>query len=173
MQKPSVKTLTLVLAFALPMLALIALPDQPKSAATGSTAKKPRAAKVLKQKNTMGDLKSIATALEAYFIDNKHYPEGATIGEAMKKLVPVYLAPRVEKALSRDRWGHEFHYLAWQEDAKAGGPDHYMLVSAGQDGKFDHENLREYKAVKDNQLFDADIAIGDGQFTQQPLGKQK
>jgi hypothetical protein len=173
MQKPNAKTLTLALAFVLPMLALVALPDKPGSAAGVAPANKTRTAQVSKQKNTMGDMKLFATGLEAYHTDNKHYPEGASIAQAMKALVPVYLSPAAEKALSRDRWGHEYHYLAWQENPKAAGPDHYMLVSAGQDGKFDHENLRDYKQTKDNQLFDADIAIGDGQFTQQPVGKQK
>jgi hypothetical protein len=166
MRFPTIKAFGLVLA--LPLLVLIGTSNQSGSAPASTAAKKPRSSQMQKQKNTMGDMKTIGVVLEAYYADEKHYPEGNSIADAMKKLSPDYLL----KPMTQDAWGHELHYLAWKQDEKAVGPDHYMLVSGGRDEKFEHENLRDYKNA-DTQSFDSDIALGDGQFIQQPVGRQK
>ena len=51
------------------------------------------------------------------------------------------------------------------------GPQHYVIASAGKDGRFEHEDLREY-GQRETGSFNNDIVIGDGQFIQMPSGKQ-
>ena len=156
-----------------------------------------------KQKRTMGDLKTVASAIEQYNTDNNHYPVGHSMDELCKVLTPDYLVECIRK----DGWSttehpQEFRYLAWEGDPKgcpaagsapaetppavtdkgdappaetppeaACGPVHYVIASAGKDGRFEHEDLREYHQ-RDTGSFNNDIVIGDGRFIQAPNGKQ-
>src|SRR5262249_3850240 len=57
-----------------------------------------------KQKRTMADMRSIATAIESYKVDHDVYPSVRTI-EALQPLVqPAYIQPLP----TVDGWGHSF-----------------------------------------------------------------
>jgi type II secretory pathway pseudopilin PulG len=156
-----------------------------------------------KQKRTMGDMKTLASAIESYKTDSNHYPAGNSMDELCKTLMPDYLAECIRK----DGWSsaehlQEFRYVAWEGDPKgcgaagsapgdapAGatdkdggvpaeppaesvcGPQHYVLVSAGKDGKFQVADPRDYQEGHTTS-FDSDIVIKDSQFLREPTGKQ-
>jgi len=126
-----------------------------------------------KQKRTMADFRSFATAIEAYAVDNNSYPAGSCApgafteaGTAMNDqsltiLVPTYIAnpPR------SDGWGRAIFY-------NTRGPvnqlDSYNLVSYGRDGAVD-------TAVNCGTTtnFNNDIIYSDGSFLQWPEGSQQ
>lgn len=156
-----------------------------------------------KQKQTMRDMKTLATAVDQYYSRNGHYPEGDSIAAACKALVPAYLTdcPRTDGWSSETR-PREFRYAVWPGDpsecpaAGAGGrvppvaaegpasaataPHpasceiiHYVIASAGRDGKFMVNDPRHYPSEQvDTGNYNSDIVIRDGQFLRAPLGKQ-
>ncbi len=126
-----------------------------------------------KQKRTMADARSFATAIEAYAVDNNSYPPGScapgaftTEGTAMDDqsltiLVPTYIAnpPR------SDGWGRPMYYNV---AGPVGAFDSYNLISRGRDGS------------KDTTIncgtttnFNNDIVYSDGSFLQWPEGSQQ
>lgn len=140
-----------------------------------------------KQRRTMGDMKTIASALEAYQSDNGHYPPGVGMEAACAALVPDYL----DSCIERDGWAtteqpREIAYAAWggmpegcstpesvpENPMAACGPTHYGLASAGKDGKFAVIGFHEYGEAETTS-FEADIVLVDGQFIQQPAGAQR
>jgi len=78
-------------------------------------------------KRTMADMRSLATASEAYATDNNKYPDAKTIAELGKLIVPIY----IRVAPQKDGWGTPFRY-AVSADLQT-----YRFVSAGPDKKFD------------------------------------
>jgi len=101
---------------------------------------------------TMSDMRSMATACEAYAIDYGHYPE-ARSAEALAKLVsPVY----VKNLDLNDAWGNEFE----AKSSKKG----YEIRSLGRDGKRD-----KHKPLGLTGDLDADIVFSDVRFTQAPF----
>jgi type II secretory pathway pseudopilin PulG len=147
-----------------------------------------------KQKRTMGDMKTLASAIESYNTDENHYPVAENMDELCKLLTPDYMMNCIRK----DGWWtpqqpREFAYLAWEgtpEGCPKGapapdstapepgspedpcGPHHYVIASAGKDGKFDHQDLRDYER-RDTGSFNDDIVIRDGEFIQSPSGPQR
>jgi type II secretory pathway pseudopilin PulG len=121
-----------------------------------------------KQKRTMADMRAIATACEAYGVDNKAYPNGDSIEELVSKLEPKYLktVPR------RDGWENQFRYRSWNEkdEPEGEGPYHYIIISHGKDGHEDQENYR-MGTVTSN--FNNDIVFSDGIFVVYPKGIQQ
>ena len=95
-------------------------------------------------KRTMADMRSLATASEAYATDTNKYPDAKTIAELGKLIVPIYIRVAPEK----DGWGTPFRY-AVSADLQT-----YRFVSAGPDKTFD---------TKD------DIVFENGEFVQAPL----
>ncbi len=68
-----------------------------------------------KQQRTMGDMKTLGSAIESFNTDNNHYPTGDSLDELCKQLTPDYLAT----CIRRDGWGsekhpQEFRYMAWE-----------------------------------------------------------
>src|SRR6266852_3354462 len=93
-----------------------------------------------RQKRTMGDMRSLATAIEAYAVDNNNYPAGScqpgafttASAQAMTQssliiLQPTYIAqvPRV------DGWQRFMYY---NTQGPVSNPDQYNLISFGRDG---------------------------------------
>lgn len=76
---------------------------------------------------TMSDMRSMATAIEAYLKDHKACPP-ATMLEA---LVPLIQPSYMRKAPTIDAWGHAYVYVP-AEDGQS-----YRLVSGGSDGTTD------------------------------------
>ena len=69
-----------------------------------------------KQKRTMGDMKTLASAIEQYNTDNHQYPQGNSMDALCKALTPDYLVTCIRK----DGWSsashlQEFRYIAWEE----------------------------------------------------------
>ncbi len=122
-----------------------------------------------KQKRTMADMRSLATAIEAYAVDNNQYPPGSCgaglftdLGNpmdtaSMTLLTPTYIAqpPRV------DGWGQPLLY-----SASAPG-DNYNIRSTGR-------NLATDALVCGTTTdFNQDILYSNGTFLQWPEGTQQ
>ena len=114
-----------------------------------------------KQKRTMADIRAIATACEAYGVDNEMYPNADSITKLKPFLVPEYIRTLPEK----DGWERNFEYRAWKADETQKGPTSYMIVSLGKDGKVDAQNY--YEGVTTTS-FNNDIVFSDGTFWQYP-----
>ena len=108
-----------------------------------------------KQKRTMADLRSIATAVEQYSVDLTIYPTAGTMNDLAGIIEPVYMrdVPR------RDAWGFDFVVVATQLD--------YTLGSGGKDG-----GALNYVGGETSQFSDA-IIFSNGQFVQWPEGTQR
>src|SRR5687768_6244932 len=105
-----------------------------------------------KQKRTLADMRSIATALEAYSTDTNRYPSA---DELRQELAPKYI-PAVP---SVDGWGHPLRYECWNSQGE-GVCDAYVIGSAGKDGKFEHEALTDYEEGATTN-FDAGIIFSN------------
>ena len=124
-----------------------------------------------KQKRSMGDMKTIAIAVEAYSADHNYYPAAAaltlpsglslptgTIGTISGSLGPTYI--RVVPMV--DGWSTFFLY-----GTSASRTD-FAISSAGADGILESSPLG---GATTN--FKADIILVDGTFVQFPDGAQR
>ena len=113
-----------------------------------------------KQKATMGDMKSISLAIEAYITDKGKAPAGQSLAEIKDQLVPFYI-----KTLPlKDAWGNDFYYYhgTGKDNAK------YAIGSGGKDGVFNGwEQTGQYWVTRVED-FNNDIIIANGQFTYAP-----
>jgi type II secretory pathway pseudopilin PulG len=114
-----------------------------------------------KQKRTMADIRSVATALEAYGTDHdrEDYPSGATVEELRTHLQPTY----VKTLPSLDGWGTAMRYSPLTERG-------YVIVSAGADKIFQSE-VDQYTPGA-TAHFDCDLVFANGSFVQYPEGVQ-
>jgi len=119
-----------------------------------------------KQKRTMADMRSLATALEAYSTDKNAYPPGSVVSDIAGQIEPTYIrtAPRL------DGWQTPFRYQCWQEDSRSAGCDQYAIASAGKDQKFEYEDLRQVPPASPGSgaFYDRDIVYRSGAFIQYP-----
>lgn len=101
---------------------------------------------------TMSDLRSLATAVEAYATDHKAYPAAETLDALLPMIEPIY----IRKAPATDAWGHAYHYLP--------SPDRqsYRLVSGGSDGLTDP---RSWDVPSTLATFDEDAVVTSGSFS--------
>jgi general secretion pathway protein G len=126
-----------------------------------------------KQKRTMSDMRALATAIEAFAVDNNVYPTAVsacpgglftTIGTAVDNnsftlLSPTYIAqpPKV------DGWGRFFLY-------NVDGPkNNYNITSYGRDGIAGPIAAGQCGTTTD---FNDDIMYGNGTFLLWPEGSQ-
>ncbi|MEA2235787.1 MAG: ral secretion pathway protein [Thermoanaerobaculia bacterium] len=125
-----------------------------------------------KQKRTMADIRSLATAVEAYNVDNNEYPKGASPSELTPLLVPKYI-----KVVRVDGWGNPLRYACLkdataQDSEKCAG---YVIGSAGKDARFEQDSM-ETAATHSPQStsnFDCDIIYSNGSFVEYPEGAQR
>ncbi len=111
-----------------------------------------------KQKRSMADLRSIATATESYAIDYNRYPtsrSGAVAAGASGTIMPIY----IKQVPPNDGWGNT---LQWETDANG---TTYTVESYGKDGISDASS-----GGRTN--FNDDITFVDGSFTSWPEGAQ-
>jgi general secretion pathway protein G len=108
-----------------------------------------------RQKRTMADMRSIATAIEEYSIDNNFYPSAWSIEELEPYVAPYYF----RTPPGRDGWGND---LIVQST-----PEEYVLLSTGRDGLLD-----ESQVGGATNTYDSDIVFSNGSFVQWPEGKQ-
>jgi type II secretion system protein G len=125
-----------------------------------------------KQRRSMGDIRTTATAIEAYAIDFNRYPPAAavavptglgwtdagTIGEISTYISPTYI--RVTPLA--DGWSSWFLY-----DTDTNGQS-YLLGSAGKDGT--RQASGDGRPTTD---FNSDIIYVNGQFVVYPEGVQR
>lgn len=104
-------------------------------------------------KRTMGDLRSIATAVEAYNVDYDAYPPARSIAELTPFVSPTYL----QKIPLKDAWNGDLVYQT-SPDGKS-----YVIVSAGKDGKLEEADPWAYQKGT-TRGYDADIVYRDGAF---------
>lgn len=117
-----------------------------------------------KQKRTMADIRSLATAAEAYATDKKEYPKSPEM------LVPTYIS----RVLSTDGWGRKLEYECLPDSS--GTCTGYAIGSMGKDGAYDaagglREAVSQRRGATTN--FDCDIIFSDGTFVQYPEGVQR
>ncbi len=77
--------------------------------------------------HTIADANSLRTSVQAYAIDNNHYPLVTNIEELRPLLEPIYIRTMPTK----DAWGTPFVYRS-VDDGKS-----FVIASAGSDRKFD------------------------------------
>jgi hypothetical protein len=118
---------------------------------------------------TMKDIRTIATAIEAYETDFEKYPQES---ELKKVLVPTYIKEFPEK----DGWGTAYSYTVSQD------AQHYRIASAGSDGVFawdtrkimlpetkdPNKEPKESKGPKYSEDLADDIIYQDGEMIQIP-----
>jgi len=124
-----------------------------------------------KQKRTMADMRTIATAWEARATDTNRYnaaglsvPTGAvTIDNLTSFLSPTY----IKTFPQRDGWGINWALAA--DQAWAGAPAQiYVIISYGKDA-----TAQGSYAGGATTNFDCDILFSNGAFTQYPDGVQQ
>lgn len=112
-----------------------------------------------RQKRTMADMRTIATAVGAYGTDNAFYPQSMTsISDLKPYIAPIYIKTFPDK----DGWGGLYWFVT---DAPG---NNYTLVSYAKDRKAGTMPDVDTKT----QNFDCDIISGNGVFIQYPEGTQ-
>ena len=126
-----------------------------------------------KQKRSMADIRSIATAWEARATDMNNYAAagaGSTIdfgsGSVSYASMVTRLTPTYIKSLPQnDGWGDPYTYMVGSNSQT------YGIRSFGKDGKVDGGN-GVYTAGTQTKAFDCDIVYSMGSFVQWPEGMQ-
>jgi type II secretion system protein G len=129
-----------------------------------------------RQKRSMADMRSMATAIESYAVDTNLYPDAScasgfgeftdpTGASALQSnsftlLTPSYIA----RVPYTDGWNNPFWYKVPLNH------DHYMLISLGRDGATTTPQPLTCGTTHD---FNDDIAYADGTFIQWPEGVQQ
>jgi general secretion pathway protein G len=108
-----------------------------------------------KQKRTMADLRSIATAVESYAVDNNFYPTVTTAADLRPSVEPKYIktTPMV------DGWGHTFEVNS--------STTRYVIFSHGKDGVGDDCTPGQ------TSRFDDEICFANGEFARYPAGPER
>jgi general secretion pathway protein G len=115
-----------------------------------------------RQKRTMADIRSIATAVEAYLVDMNRYP--AVAAGAMSTLAS-YLEPTYLRRIpALDGWGTPYQ---WSGDINSGMV--YTIWSPGRDKTTESGISGPGGTTSD---FNADIVFSGGSFSQWPDGVQ-
>jgi general secretion pathway protein G len=113
-----------------------------------------------RQKRTMADMRSIATAVESYQVDFNYYPKVAD--NANITAIETYIEPTYIKRLPRvDGWNQP---LVWQGNSSVGTG--YTIYSKGKG------NLGTVGTGGMTTDFGAAIVFSNGQFYAWPEGQQ-
>lgn len=121
-----------------------------------------------KQKSTMGDMKSIGTAIESYITDNYFAPEPGSDNAAVTT-ISTYLVPFHTKVLpAKDAWGNDYLYSSGSGVSN----DVYSILSFARGGVDDNLNVQNnnYPVTK-MEDFGNDICYSNGNFTYGPKVK--
>jgi general secretion pathway protein G len=124
-----------------------------------------------KQKRTMADMRTIATAWEARATDlNKYNAAGLTLPSISiaGQNLSDFLAPTYVKSFpTKDGWGNPWAFYADQAWGSATAAQVYAIVSKGKDG-----TAQASPAGGATTAFDCDIIYSNGTFLQYPEGVQ-
>jgi general secretion pathway protein G len=122
-----------------------------------------------RQKRTMGDIRALATAVEAYHVDNSAFPSAACTGgeytalgtvldtASFSALSPTYIG----SVPVRDGWGN---FLVYNVN---NGFSRYNIISFGRNGSSDSPGCGT------TTDFNEDIIYSNGTFIQWPEGSQQ
>jgi general secretion pathway protein G len=125
-----------------------------------------------KQKRTMADMRTIATAWEARATDvNRYNAAGYTLPTVSVDAATLgnYLSPTYVKTFPlRDGWGNAWNFWLDQGMATPTAAQVYAIVSAGKDGAF-----QTTPGQGATTAFDCDIVYSNGTFIQYPEGVQQ
>jgi type II secretion system protein G len=119
-----------------------------------------------RQKRTMGDIRTLATAVEAYTVDFGFYPkigDGNVSAQLVTYLVPTFL----RKLPARDGWNND---LKWNGDGTSGLS--YSFWSAAKNGPPSGATATVDAGGGAKTDFNADIVYSGGTFIQWPEGMQ-
>ncbi|HPC83114.1 MAG TPA: prepilin-type N-terminal cleavage/methylation domain-containing protein [Thermoanaerobaculaceae bacterium] len=115
-----------------------------------------------RQKRTMADIRSIATAVEAYTVDNNFYPRVGT--NSARTALEHYLEPTyIRRIPQNDGWSNP---IGWIGDTTAGNS--YTLWSGGRD----RNTSMTWVGGGPRTDFIDDIVYSVGSFVQWPEGVQ-
>ena len=127
-----------------------------------------------KQKRTMADMRTIATAWEARATDTNKYNAAAACSLPSTSVstdsLNSYLSPTYIKAFpQRDGWGNGWLFFADQTwGSSTAAAQAYGIVSKGKDGVKDSSYV-----CGPTTNFDCDIVYSNGTFMQYPEGVQQ
>jgi len=126
-----------------------------------------------KQKRTMADMRTIATAWEARATDvNKYNAAGAitlVTGAVTTANLQYGLSPTYVKTFPiRDGWGNSWTFAADQSWGATTAAQQYVILSSGKDGA--NEGTLQGGATSN---FDCDIVYSNGTFLCYPEGIQQ
>ena len=125
-----------------------------------------------KQKRTMADMRTIATAWEARATDlNKYNAAGFSLATTVVTAANLnsYLAPTYVKQFPvKDGWGNAYAFTADQAWGGATAAQQYGIISYGKDGA-----AQGTWVGGATTNFDCDIIYSNGSFLQQPEGVQQ
>jgi len=110
-----------------------------------------------RQKRTMADMRTIATGIEQYEVDNNFYPTATDIATIAPFLEPTY----VKRIPRQDGWNITF--------AIDSSNNEYTIISYGKNHTADGST---YTPGTRTTSFNADIVYRSGQFVQWPEGMQ-
>ncbi len=110
-----------------------------------------------RQKRTMADMRSIATAIETYSVDYGFYPKSMTAANIENYITPTYIRTLPQA----DAWR-----TGWNFESDSAGAS-YTIISYGKDSTSGSVALN-----KQTTDFSADIAFSNGSFVQWPEGVQ-
>ena len=132
-----------------------------------------------RQKRTIGDLRNTGIAVMSYYVDAEELPPVRRIGDLDTYLVPDYL-PSVPRL---DAWKNEIRFSCWSTEESLGGRlpeaatgdcDSFALISAGADGKFEHDGGWLYEEEQfDAMDYDRDIVLRNGFMAQYPAPRSQ
>jgi len=115
-----------------------------------------------KQKATMGDMKSVGTALEIYITDNSMVPNAEL---SALNTAPYFVPFYIKVMPTTDSWGTAWNYVRGTSPS-----DQYSITSAGRDKTIvAGAGLYQVTALVD---FNKDITYSNGQFTVGPIVKR-
>jgi general secretion pathway protein G len=117
-----------------------------------------------RQKRTMADIRSIATAVEAYSVDNNSYPRVTGTASGLRTDVLTYLEPTyIRRIPAADGWNANYYWIG-----TAAGNE-YTIWSGARNK---NSSSIEWLGTGMTTDFNADIVFSGGSFTQWPEGVQ-
>jgi len=126
-----------------------------------------------KQKRTMADMRTMATAWEARATDvNRYNAAGITMpsGAVTIDNLTTFLAPTYVKTFpQKDGWGTNWGLAADQAWGVTTAAQIYVIISYGKDGASQGATYSGGATT----LFDCDIVYSNGTFIQYPEGVQQ
>lgn len=120
-----------------------------------------------RQMRAAADLKGLGERLEDFARASGSYPASGT----MEDLARALGTGKTVTVPTTDPWGHPYLYVAWKRSAASGGPDAYLVASAGMDGVWEDTGERGY-ARGTVTSFNGDIVFSNGQFIRAPAAVQ-